>query len=223
MGLRTPTVHVRHVPQPVYLIERFDRKQVGEEPPRLHIIDACQLLGLDRTFRYQQATVQTFVSIVEHCTNRARARQDIASWVLFNLLTGNADAHLKNLSLHIDATGVQLAPFYDLVSTESYRTAPGGAPQWPNTPLSTKLGDATTFAEVNPGKYADFAEALGLTRTATRRLIGEYTGRIEAAADEVIKEFEELDVPAVTRAGRLNIIRMIRAIVIREMAARLSA
>lgn len=86
-------------------------------------------------------------------------------WVLFNLLTGNADAHLKNLSFHVDATGIQLAPFYDLVSTESYRTAPGSTPQWPNTPLSTKLGDATTFAQVNAVKYANFAEALGLTRT----------------------------------------------------------
>lgn len=221
MGLRVPAVQMRYVPQPVYLIERFDRERVGEETRRLHIIDACQLLGLDRTFKYQQATVQTFVSIIERCTNRARARQDIASWVLFNLLTGNADAHLKNLSFHVDATGVQLAPFYDLVSTESYHTAPGSNPQWPNTPLSTKIGDATLFAQVNAGKYTDFAEALGLTRTAIKRLIADYTGRIEAAADELIKDFEGLNVAAATRAGQLKIIRTTRAIVIREMAAKL--
>ncbi len=222
IGLRVPAVQIRYVPEPVYLIERFDRQQAGEETRRLHIIDACQLLGLDRTFKYQQATVQTFASIIRYCTNRARARQDIASWVLFNLLTGNADAHLKNLSFHVDAEGVQLAPFYDLVSTESYHTAPGGNLQWPHTPLSTKIGDAATFAQVDSANYTKFAEALGLTRTAIKRLLAHSTGRIEAAADDLIQEFEGTDVAAATRAGQLRIIRTARTIVIKEMAARLS-
>lgn len=222
MGLRVPAVEMRYVPQPIYLIERFDRERIGEDTRRLHIIDACQLLGLDRTFKYQQATVRTFADIIERCTNRARARQDIASWVLFNLLTGNADAHLKNLSFHVDATGIQLAPFYDLVSTESYRTVPSSSPQWPNTPLSSKIGDATTFAQASASNYTYFAEALGLTRTAINRLIGNYTGRIEAAADAVIEEFKARDVSAVMRGGQLRIMEMARLIVIREMVAKLT-
>jgi serine/threonine-protein kinase HipA len=179
-------------------------------------------LGLDRTFKYHQATVDTLVNIVERCTNRARTRQDLASWALFNLLTGNADAHLKNLSFYVGATGIRLAPFYDLVSTESYRTVPGNNPQWPNTPLSTKIGDARTFAEVNAEQYISFAEALGLTRTATKRLLAEQTGRIESAADALIEDFETLDVPPATRAGQLRIIRTIRIVVIREMVERLA-
>lgn len=72
------------------------------------------------------------MKIIDHCTNRARARQDLAAWVLFNVLTGNGDAHLKNLSFHVDANSVQLAPFYDLVSTEPYRAAIGNDPRWPH-------------------------------------------------------------------------------------------
>jgi serine/threonine-protein kinase HipA len=221
LGLRVPPVDIRYVPQPVYLIERFDRERIGEETRRLHIIDACQLLGLDRTFKYQQATVQTFVNIIERCTNRARARQDIAAWVLFNLLTGNGDAHLKNLSFHIDAPGIRLAPFYDLVSTESSHAAPGNDPQWPNNPLSTRIGEATTFAQVTPANYNDFTATLGLTRTATSRLVADYNGRIEAAADDLIKEFEQRAVAAETRAGQLRIMRTIRSVVIRDMVKRL--
>lgn len=222
IGLRVPRVEMRYVPEPVYLIERFDRERIDGETRRLHIIDACQLLGLDRTFKYQQATVQTFVNIIEQCTNRARTRQDIASWVLFNLLTGNADAHLKNLSFHVDAQGIRLAPFYDLVSTESYHTAPDNNPQWPNSLLSTKIGNATTFAQVNSATYADFAATLGLTRTAIKRLIADQTGKIEAAADALINEYEGLNIAAATRAGQLRIIRTIRMIVIREMVTKLS-
>lgn len=221
MGLRVPTVQMRYVPEPVYLIERFDRQQMGEETRRLHIIDACQLLGLDRTFKYQQATIQTFTNIIEQCTNRARARQDIASWVLFNLLTGNADAHLKNLSFHVDAEGVQLAPFYDLVSTESYHTAPGSSPQWPNTRLSTRIGEAATFAQVNAESFTEFARSLGLTRSAIKRLLADYTGKIETTADDLIEEFEGMTVAAATRAGQIRMIRTARTIVIGEMAAKL--
>ncbi|AMN46592.1 serine/threonine-protein kinase HipA [Steroidobacter denitrificans] len=222
VGLRVPHVDMRYVPEPVYLIERFDRERVDGDTRRLHIVDACQLLGLDRTFKYQQATVETFTNLIEHCTNRARARQDLAAWVLFNLLAGNGDAHLKNLSFHMDTSGISLAPFYDLVSTESYRTAPGSTPQWPHTPLSTRVGDAATFAQVSVGNYTAFAEALGLNRTAIKRLLQHFAPRMERAADELIQEFERREVPAETRAGQLRVARTIRYIVIREMVPRLS-
>ena len=222
VGLPVPPVELRYVPEPVYLIERFDRERVDGDTHRLHIIDACQLLGLDRTFKYQQATATTFASLIGYCRNRARARQDLAAWVLFNLLTGNGDAHLKNLSFHVDTGGIRLAPFYDLVSTESWHTAPGGTPQWPDTPLSTRIGDATTFAHVSVQNYAAFAAALGLNRTAIKRLLSDFPRKIEAAADDLIAEFEQRAVPASTRAGQLRMIRTIRTVVIREMVRRLA-
>ena len=41
-------------------------------------------------------------------------------WIIFNYLIGNTDAHAKNLSLLHSDSGVKLAPFYDLLSTEVY-------------------------------------------------------------------------------------------------------
>lgn len=76
-------------------------------------------------------------------------------------------------------------------------------------------------ADADSASYTEFAEALGLTRTAIKRLIADCTGRIEAAADDLIKEFEEMSVAAAVRAGQLRIIRTVRTVVIREMAARL--
>jgi len=222
MGLPVPPVHIRFVPQAVYLIDRFDRVKQGNEMTRLHIIDACQLLNLDRTFKYRQASAETLVKIIDHCTNRARVRQNLAAWVLFNLLTGNGDAHLKNLSFHVDTHGVQLAPFYDLVSTESSRAAIGNEPRWPHRDLSTRIGQAQTFDQISLEQYRTFADALGVTRTAANRLVKQFAGAIEGAAKQLYEEFETLAVPANIRAGQLQILRAIRSIVIREMVAKLS-
>lgn len=222
MGLPVPSVHIRFVPQAVYLIDRFDRVTSGDEVTRLHIIDACQLLNIDRTFKYRQATADTLVKIIGYCTNRARARQDLAAWVLFNALTGNGDAHLKNLSFHVDTKGVQLAPFYDLVSTESYRAAAGNEPRWPHRDLSTLMGQAQTFEQVSLEQFLAFADALGATRTAAKRLVSQFASGIEAAAKQLYDEFEALAVPADARAGQLHVLRGIREVVIREMVAKLS-
>jgi serine/threonine-protein kinase HipA len=222
MGLPVPPVQIRFVPQPVYLVERFDRVTCGDETTRLHIIDACQLLNLDRTFKYQQATAGTLMKIIDHCSNRARARQDLAAWVLFNVLTGNGDAHLKNLSFHVDTNGVQLAPFYDLVSTECWRAAIGNEPRWPHRDLGTRIGQAETFGQISLEQYLTFADALGVTRTAANRLVKQLAGGIETAAKQLYEEFERLAMPAEARAGQLQVLRAIRAIVIREMVPKLS-
>ena len=136
LGLPVPAVHIRYVPDPVYLIDRFDREISGAETRRLHVIDACQLLGLDRRFKYQQSGVHTLVACLERCNRPALARMQLLRWVIFNVLTGNADAHLKNLSFRVSAEGIELAPFYDLVSTECYRAGPESQPRWPARELS---------------------------------------------------------------------------------------
>ena len=52
LGLDVPDVHRRYVPSPVYLIDRFDRIPDAHSWRRRQVIDACQLLGLDRSFKY---------------------------------------------------------------------------------------------------------------------------------------------------------------------------
>jgi serine/threonine-protein kinase HipA len=224
LGLDVPPVQLRYVPDPVYIIERFDREVAGAGTRRLHIIDACQALGLDRMFKYRQATVENLIRCVELCENRARSRQSILEWVLFNVLTGNADAHLKNLSFRVSPGGIELAPFYDLVSTESYRAAYGNNPRWPDRDLSMQIGEAKTFAAVSREHFAAFADQLGVNPRAASRLLDQFSEAIGAAADDLVREFEALDIlqPAV-RAGQLRVLNNIRHIVIREMVERLSS
>lgn len=218
LGLQVPPVQIRYVPDPVYIIERFDREARGGQTRRLHIIDACQALGLDRTFKYQQATVENLLRCIDLCANRARARQSLLEWVLFNILTGNGDAHLKNLSFRVHPDGLELAPFYDLVSTESYRAEPESRPRWPHCDLSIQIGDARTFADVTPQRFAVFASQLGVNPRAVGRLLEEFRTAIGPAADTLVQEFHTLNVPqAIVRAGQLRVLRTIRHVVIRDM------
>src|SRR6202008_4885766 len=80
LGMPVPNTQVRYVPDPVYLIERFDRQTVEPETRRRHVIDACQLLGLDRVFKYSAATADNLARCLELCSSQARARQDLFAW-----------------------------------------------------------------------------------------------------------------------------------------------
>lgn len=55
-GLPVAQVAVRRVPEPVYLVRRFDRLGDGLQAQRRYALDGCQLLSLDRLYKYQQAT-----------------------------------------------------------------------------------------------------------------------------------------------------------------------
>jgi hypothetical protein len=59
LGLDVPDVHRRYAPSPVFLINRFDRVREDQGWQRRHVIDACQLLGLDRSFKYSQVVDAT--------------------------------------------------------------------------------------------------------------------------------------------------------------------
>jgi serine/threonine-protein kinase HipA len=223
LDLEVPPIEIRYVPDPVYLIKRFDREATGTETRRLHIVDACQLLGLDGTFKYREATADTLVRCIALCTSRARGRQSILRWVLFNLMIGNGDAHLKNLSFRISARGVELAPFYDLVSTESYRAEHGNVPRWSDRPLTMRIGNAATFAEVTGDHFRAFAQQLGANPRAASRLLTEVTGSIDAAAVDVYAEFERMEIPEpIVREGQLRVLHSIRFAVIRDMIKRLT-
>lgn len=120
LGLTVPGVERRYVPQPVYLIERFDRQQGGDGWRRLHSIDACQLLGLSAAYKYLEGSVGRLDQLAAACRSTAVARTALFQWLVFNVLVGNTDAHLKNLSFLVSSTGIQLAPFYDLICTAVY-------------------------------------------------------------------------------------------------------
>ena len=73
---------------------------------------------------------------------------------MFNVLIGNADAHLKNWSLvYPDGRAPRLSPAYDLVGTVPYIG---------DDRLALSLGDTKEFSEVDIERFRRFAERAGL-------------------------------------------------------------
>lgn len=230
LGLDTPAVARRYVPEAVYLIERFDRRRTGAGVQRLHVIDACQLLNKPRGFKYRAATVETLLDVVRRCRTRAQARLRLFQWLVFNVLVGNGDNHLKNISFMVSASGIDIAPAYDLLSTAAYAT-PALATEratWPHVELALALPGASHFDAVSAQVLRDAGKALGLAPdTATREMTRMLT-RIEPAADavyaQIAQENEALSEAAKPAlAGELHVLRTIRHVVIADMVRRLAA
>lgn len=225
LKLDVPSVELRYVPSCVYLIERFDRCEGESIPRRLHAVDAAQLLSLSAGFKYERSGAGAIRDIVALIRARLPARIALFRWTVFNVLIGNADAHLKNISLLADRAGYALAPHYDLVSTAAWDTpelAGANTPTWPNVPLSFEIGGATTFAGIRREHVLRFADDIGLPRRVAENEMDRLLKHVLQAADTVLREFEvRTDVPAGVRAGQLRMLHSIRYLPIQDMERQL--
>lgn len=225
--LPVPTVSRRYVPEPVYLVERFDRMRDADTTRRLHAIDSCQLLNRARTFKYVAARIESLRAIADACRSRAAARLWLYRWLVFNLLVGNADNHLKNISALVSAAGIELAPAYDLLSTAVYDTrAFREQAVWPHTELALPLPDATHFAAVTREAVRRAAAELGVPLPIAERELSRLIATVPAAARTLVNAIEAENVqwpePArVSFAGELRLLRAIERVVIADMVQRL--
>jgi len=144
-GLNVPDIYYLKVPEPVYLIQRFDRIKTSSTLLRIHTIDGCQLLQIAPESKYWECTLERLIEISEKCNAPALTRRALFQWLMFNFLVGNNDAHLKNLSFFVYPEGFELSPFYDLLSASCYANKPG---QWLVSDMVTALNGKETYAEV---------------------------------------------------------------------------
>ena len=127
-------VSLQRFGEPVLVVERFDRKRIGNRVDRLHLIDGCQMLDLPPTYKYERpfgksgegAKIRTGASLAQLfaacslCRIPAAASRDLLHWLLFQLLIGNNDAHAKNISFFVGPKGIDIAPAYDLLNVAFY-------------------------------------------------------------------------------------------------------
>lgn len=231
LDLNVPDVHRRYVPSPVYLVDRFDRILDAHGWQRRHVIDACQLLGLDRSFKYSQGSMGNLAALATACRAPAVARSRLFGWLVFNVLVGNSDAHLKNLSFLVSHEGVQLAPFYDLLSVATYETPAYDKKGWPaQTPLAWPILGVSHFSGINRNLLLDAGASLNLAKGTAERLLENLRGRAVQEAEALYAEVESKNAQiaharpelSATMAGESRCLRTILHTVIKEMTQRIA-
>lgn len=200
IGLPVAQVALRHVPQRVLEVLRFDRArqpsaqsaQSNEAPTRiqrLHVFDGCQALGISPMLKYERpygdnehvrhirdgASLPRLFQLLESSKNPAAQRLQLLRWVLFQVLIGNTDAHAKNLSFFGDTQGFYLTPAYDLVSIFACDNA--GI----EDAFAMAIGDAFREHELSALEWAYFAFACHLRPSLVAQEMKKMMEKIKAS------------------------------------------
>jgi serine/threonine-protein kinase HipA len=102
--------------------------------------------------------------------------------LVFSVLIGNADMHLKNWSLlYPDRRTPQLSPGYDFVAT---------LPYIPNDTLALSFGGSRSLSAITPDQMRRFADTARIPASPLRRIAVETAERTVAAW----KNLEQRDV-----------------------------
>lgn len=123
-ALRLPAARsevMRFEEQIAIVVERYDRRMVGDRFVRIHQEDFCQALGVLPAIKYESEGGPGVAAIAgvlrEHS---GRPEVDVATLLgalALNWVIGGTDAHAKNFSILIGVGGrVRLAPLYDIAS-----------------------------------------------------------------------------------------------------------
>ena len=186
IGLSAPETELMHLPEPVYLVSRYDRITTDRQTRRLHQIDLCQLLNKWPDYKYETqggATFREAYRALEQTRQPAPARRQLLRWLVFNYLVGNSDAHAKNLSFIIDARGLALAPFYDLLCAKVYG----------DDTMAMTLGGEIRYGWVSSNTWDEVARDLGLRPAYLRRLRLELANDLARAIPEILTRAEFTD------------------------------
>ena len=202
-GLEAATVALHHVPEPVLCVTRFDRYREGAAVRRRHVIDGCQLLGLQSGFKYERpygdnpdvkdirdgASLARFFAATDASPQPAKAKLQLLRWLVFQVLLGNTDAHAKNLSFYMTTAGPVQAPAYDLLCGALYK-----ADNVSQT-YAMAIGDAFSTEELSAYEWAQFCVSTNTNPTLVRREIERSVKairtRLPRVAEEVLRDGAE--------------------------------
>lgn len=188
VGLPVPKVEILQIDQPLYLIERYDRRRESDGTLfRIHQEDFCQALGINPDQKYEKeggpGLAQCFELIREHSVTPVADMPNLLRWVVFNYLIGNADAHGKNISLLLKESGPMLAPFYDLLSTEVY-------PELAKK-MAMKIGDENRPDWMIGERWRTFSEEVEIGFKLVRKVLVQMKEQVSEEAKMLANQYHD--------------------------------
>lgn len=218
LKLPVANVSLKHVPEPVLVIERFDRMVALAADgtafvQRIHCIDGCQALGLPVDFKYERpygdavdvqhvrdgASLNRFLTLLDDKTITTApgvSKLHFLRWAIFQVLIGNTDAHAKNLSFFCEDGGLTVAPAYDLVCALVF-----GSDKVRNT-LAMAVGD--NFDPLKISAY-DWAQMAHENRLAPRLVASELRRMAKGCLDVLPRLVQALESEGAERVMLLRV------------------
>jgi serine/threonine-protein kinase HipA len=154
-------------------VQRFDRGPGGES---VHMEDFAQVFGLYPDDKYRERSYANIAAVLWAETGEAGTYEFLRRLV-FSVLIGNADLHLKNWSLlYPDRRMPVLSPAYDLVAT---------LPYIPNDTLALSFGGSRSLSEITTDQLRRFADTARLPASPLWPMVTDITDRTVAAWEDL--------------------------------------
>ena len=170
----------------LFVVDRYDRQEINKEIVRIHQEDFCQAMGYPAERKYQETGGPGFIEcrelIDEYLSNQGVTNRLLfIRMMIFNYIIGNHDAHGKNFSI-LHNKGLELAPFYDLVSTQVY-------------PLDNKfamaIGQTFRLDRIKEHSFKIFAKDMNVRPKLLTSLANEVCEVVKNELDGLIAEHEK--------------------------------
>jgi serine/threonine-protein kinase HipA len=154
----------------------------------------CQALGLLPGAKYEQngtgqrgPSVRDIVGVMR-AVDPVRGVLSIFDHVIFNAITCNTDAHAKNYAIMISASGIRLAPIYDVMC----------AKVWPEITKKQAMSLATKWdGDYYKGRHWQREAALcGLNPTAMLRRVETLCRAVLAKLPQAMENVSAMDAGA---------------------------
>jgi serine/threonine-protein kinase HipA len=127
-------------------VKRFDRLPNGE---LVHMEDFAQVFGQFPNDKYKHRSYANIAAVL-WAESGEESTYEFVRRLVFSVLIGNADMHLKNWSLlYPDRRTPVLSPGYDFVAT---------LPYLPAETLGLSFGDSRSLSEITPDQMRRFAD-----------------------------------------------------------------
>lgn len=150
-------------------VRRFDRAKDGK---RIHMEDFAQVFALFPDDKYRHRSYANIASVL-HAETGDAGTQEFVRRLVFSVLIGNGDMHLKNWSLYYpEERTPALSPAYDFVST---------IPYLPEDKLGLTFGRSRSLSSITRDQVRRFADSAGLAASPVWENVCETTQRTLAA------------------------------------------
>jgi serine/threonine-protein kinase HipA len=146
-------------------VQRFDRAAGGR---RIHMEDFAQVFGLFPDDKYGSRSYANIAAVLWAETGDTGTYEFVRRLV-FSVLIGNADMHLKNWSLlYPDGRTPVLSPAYDFVATLPYIPGDG---------LALTLGGSRSLSEITIEQVRRFTDTARMPLNPVWAIVRETVGR----------------------------------------------